>query len=355
MEKRGNRPRAYRFLVILCICISVTLLWSSVSGAWTCSCDQRLCEAFQAALDDSAPPPAADKISRTLTAIIPENDKLIWEDEIPGSRLLVVIYGKGLSPDPGPLPNPSYALRTNKWVTVAPEIFSFFKNKVFTDTRLEQLLGLPPCYGNTTIVELWVDPRDLFRPSPDPEIIDHEASLDFPWKQNRYMLQNTTSLIYDDYCSTPSPCFSTYETWFTNRKAHIYYDSPPYPWTGLGYTYDWGSSQSHVGMSEFVVTPTTVGVVRISDAPDYFRAHNQSLSVSLTGSGTVTSKPFGISCGKTCTKNFSRYAKVTLTATPSSSTRFDGWTGACAHAGTNPRCTVTMVDDKAAEALFVPR
>ena len=29
MEKRGNRPRAYRFLVILCICISVTLLWSS--------------------------------------------------------------------------------------------------------------------------------------------------------------------------------------------------------------------------------------------------------------------------------------------------------------------------------------
>lgn len=28
---------------------------------------------------------------------------------------------------------------------------------------------------------------------------------------------------------------------------------PPYPWTRLGYTYDWGNAKSRVGLSEFVI------------------------------------------------------------------------------------------------------
>ena len=49
-----------------------------------------------------------------------------------------------------------------------------------------------------------------------------------------------------------------YTGWFNNRKNYIYSNarsypaSSPYPWTRLGYTYDWGS-RNHVGLSEFVV------------------------------------------------------------------------------------------------------
>jgi hypothetical protein len=70
------------------------------------------------------------------------------------------------------------------WVTTVPELRNFCKRERLapgkTVTRLEQLLGLPPEDGKTKFVELWVKPTDLFRPSPDPEISDHEAELDFP-------------------------------------------------------------------------------------------------------------------------------------------------------------------------------
>ncbi len=57
-----------------------------------------------------------------------------------------------------------------------------------------------------------------------------------------------------------------------------------------------------------------------------------------SGSGTVTSSPLGINCGSDCTEAFLSGVVVTLTATPSSGSRFDGWSGGgCA--GTGP-CTL---------------
>ena len=40
----------------------------------------------------------------------------------------------------------------------------------------------------------------------------------------------------------------------TNRAATIYTTSPPYPWTQLGYTYDWHpANTSAIGLSEYVL------------------------------------------------------------------------------------------------------
>ncbi len=76
------------------------------------------------------------------------------------------------------------------WVTVVPEIQTFCRSQsipaAHIPLRLEQLLGLPPGNGKTKFVEMWVSPKDLFRPSPDPEISDHEAELDFP-ESRRYV------------------------------------------------------------------------------------------------------------------------------------------------------------------------
>ena len=65
-----------------------------------------------------------------------------------------------------------------------------------------------------------------------------------------------------------------------------------------------------------------------------------TLSVTKTGSGTVTSNPAGISCGATCASSFASGGTVTLTATAASGSTFTGWSGGgCSGAGT---CTVTM-------------
>ena len=68
-------------------------------------------------------------------------------------------------------------------------------------------------------------------------------------------------------------------------------------------------------------------------------AVNYSLDVSVTGSGSVTSNPPGISCGADCSELYTESASVMLTATPAIGYQFSGWSGACSGAGA---CTVAM-------------
>ena len=74
-----------------------------------------------------------------------------------------------------------------------------------------------------------------------------------------------------------------------------------------------------------------------------------SLTVSKSGSGTVSSTPSGIDCGTVCRYQFSNSTEVTLSATPASDYTFDGWSGACTGTGA---CTVTMDATKNVTAIF---
>src|SRR5580698_6646090 len=75
------------------------------------------------------------------------------------------------------------------------------------------------------------------------------------------------------------------------------------------------------------------------------------LTVSVTGSGTVTSNPTGISCPSTCGHDFSGGSQVTLTATPTSGWTFGSWGGACSGSG---GCTVTMNAAESVTVTFLP-
>jgi len=77
-----------------------------------------------------------------------------------------------------------------------------------------------------------------------------------------------------------------------------------------------------------------------------------SLAVSVVGNGTVTSSPPGISCPGTCSASFASGTTVTLTATPSGSSSFAGWSGDCAAAGTASTCTLTMTSSRTVTATF---
>ena len=75
-----------------------------------------------------------------------------------------------------------------------------------------------------------------------------------------------------------------------------------------------------------------------------------TLSVSLTGSGSVTSNPLGISCPSTCNASFSSNSQVTLTATPTQGMSFIGWSGGGCSG--NGGCTVTMSAVENVSAAF---
>jgi subtilisin family serine protease len=76
-----------------------------------------------------------------------------------------------------------------------------------------------------------------------------------------------------------------------------------------------------------------------------------TLSVQVSGGGTVTSVPAGINCGTTCSAGFAGGTAVTLTATPAAGATFAGWGDTCNGAGA---CTVTVAGAQNVLATFSP-
>ncbi|MCC6472183.1 MAG: exo-alpha-sialidase, partial [Burkholderiales bacterium] len=84
-------------------------------------------------------------------------------------------------------------------------------------------------------------------------------------------------------------------------------------------------------------------------------ASGHALSVSVSGSGGVTSDSGGIDCQGgtgTCAANFAPGTQVTLNATPGTGYAFSGWSGACTNS--SGACTVTMNSPLSVTASFVP-
>jgi hypothetical protein len=255
----------------------------------------------QACLDASSVTP--EKISKTLTAIVPENRNLIWENNVVGSRILVVswvdqnacnIYkcpAGGCQPNDTCKEGKECQYSRDTYVTVAPELKNFFNGSTPTPMRIAQVLGLPPsdATNKACFLEMWVSPADLFRPTADPEITDHEAEIDFPASQysTPFRTYSATELIFADQACDAAQCpacnqwgqcgFTDYPNYIKNRKKYIYTASSPYPWTALGYTYDWGNPGNHVGLSEFVVhgkkadgSKIALGIKAVTATESYF-------------------------------------------------------------------------------------
>lgn len=199
--------------------------------------------AYWQAIED-AKVPEPEEVYRHLTAITPHNNTLVRDNT---GRILVTTWSdwNGYTQNVGD----QLVLTRDLWVTVVPDLQNFCKN--YTPTReiplalrLNQLLGLPPetTSSSRQLVELWVETQWLFRPSPDPEITDHEAELGF---------RATSEFVLVPF---------SYQHWFYEQYDQRYQDQRyqdrgepvtrqnsdasgnlPYPWTQLGYTYDWGN------------------------------------------------------------------------------------------------------------------
>ena len=277
-------------------------------------------KAYLAALK-SAEEATQEKIFTKLLAVVPDWDPINherlygstirWEGEPGNSRVLVgtfldratyVQYYK----DNLDYHEEEYTLKKSLWVTVVPELKNFFIRRNFYNRcppsckRVKQLLGLHPAKDYDVFLEMWVDPKDLFRPSPDPEITDHEAQIAtkvshdqwiFPYELNPFLKIDDTVLFKEAQWSASAV---PYRAWFINRLQTVYVNGPVlieddpgtwgYPWTRLGYSYDWGNPRNRVGLSEFVlrIDPNKNGGeitimlekgydCETQDWPDYFR------------------------------------------------------------------------------------
>ena len=76
---------------------------------------------------------------------------------------------------------------------------------------------------------------------------------------------------------------------------------------------------------------------------------SNTLYVTSTGGGAVTSSPTGINCGTKCDADFDSAKVVTLTPNPDQGLTFNGWRGACTGTGT---CQIPMTNDRAVMAAF---
>jgi hypothetical protein len=80
--------------------------------------------------------------------------------------------------------------------------------------------------------------------------------------------------------------------------------------------------------------------------------HNVSVTLTGSGTGTVSDDSGTISCGTSCSGAFNEGSQITLTATAARGSIFNGWTGGgCT--GTAP-CTITVTGATAVSADFQP-
>ena len=208
-------------------------------------------EQYAAAIEE-AETATADDIVTTLTAIKPENEVLTWRGT-PGESAVLVVTWTDAPPDT--TARDSVTTGEDIWVTAVPEVQDFCNDLDLSgdalNLRLNQRLGLPPDSNYDRFVELWVDPDDLFRPCPDPQITDRQCELDYP-EPERFLQ------VSDDH-----------RAWFEDLRASSY-DEDGYPWTRLGYTYDWGAPDDPVGPSEFVIrSDAVVAVASITPTEAY--------------------------------------------------------------------------------------
>lgn len=201
--------------------------------------------------------PEASKISKDLLPISRDASRLQWRD----GRVLMVTWTKSVHfPRPPYERGYAFPLYGDTWFTVVPAIREFcqgFRGGDL-DLRLRQRLGLPPDDANDVFVELWIDPQDIFRPCPDPAISDSQCQVGIP-------LVDAAPVSGE----TPWPCppaspqlsgkFVTVDPahlhWMCKNWRHSHENPDPkdnYPWTALGYTYDWNARGDHRGESEYV-------------------------------------------------------------------------------------------------------
>ena len=175
-----------------------------------------------------------------LEPITPANPNLIWDSS--GQRVLMVTWVDATSQVAGLPAGTASEAPVLLWSVPVPAIRTMLDRELLkmasasqhgqgtpqqlsldVVARTRQYLGLKPDTSYRTFVEFWASPAILTRPCEDSEVDD-----------TRCMPRGRAGR-------------------FPSLVPPAEYSDPAFPFTGLGYTYDWGNPITEVGASEFVV------------------------------------------------------------------------------------------------------
>jgi hypothetical protein len=134
------------------------------------------------------------------------------------------------------------------WITLYPDLrqlVSSYKGSNRT-LRMQKALGMPPRTGTYGVAEFYVDPKYLFRPAVSPDIHSPSCGL-VAEGTGPYLVANALQGISPGYAAWFNDTFDTRGYAATNLNNS-------WPWTRLGYTFDYeNSANSPFGLSEYVV------------------------------------------------------------------------------------------------------
>ncbi len=178
-----------------------------------------------------------------LVSLVESNPMTTWQD---GKVLLLTWHNY---PDSYPEGEAVTIQWGPVWTFTDKEIASHAEELQKADdakARLKQIIAFAPDSEHTTVTGLWVDPQNVKRPAyqSDPTIEDMSNSFD----------EN----VDEDF-----------KSWFDDNTLWSYYYGE-YPWTRLGYTYDWADNDTEYGMTEFIVEDGAEVTVEFTETTEEF-------------------------------------------------------------------------------------
>lgn len=170
-----------------------------------------------------------DEELHELVELTKDDSRVVW-DESGGRVLLLTWHNYDSDCTPG---DPIGTEFGDIWATSVGEVKEWYAqnhNSVKDwDLRFAQLLGLHEDEGCTRFTAFWVSPEDVIRPA---------------------YVTDVTKQMVNDYAAVTD---EAYKEWFDGNILWSYFESD-YPWTRLGYTYDWSGGESDYGLTEFLIS-----------------------------------------------------------------------------------------------------
>lgn len=266
-------PVVLGLLFLLGMIVAVGWLTNTVSAAPTYDAEAEYQRALVATLRPDRTPVAQDlyKFDRTTTFVT-------W------TKAEYVHFFQGDNAQPCQDVAQCKGAKAGKdiWVTDADSLKRFckdFAKEHGSDAdalalRLKQRLGLPPDSANDTFVELLVDPAKELQTNPQ---IEKHIFRPCGNMSDQLLNQNTCNapgqLPGEDNVWGDNKKVSTSEQEWILRKYYATFSSAPpnsqYPWTALGYTFDWARNED--GSDKFVGEGQSEFVIPTGD-PVYFKS-----------------------------------------------------------------------------------
>ncbi len=161
--------------------------------------------------------------------------------------------------------NVTTPLYGDTWVTIVPELQTVcrqFRGDV--PMQLRELLGVPPDHQIPHLVVMLVQAADMFRPTPDPN----------PWTVCPCGNPASGTCKFDAavQCgnSFPKDVPASHVQWIANSLLGLHQVPGGFPWTHLGYTYNWKPGADPYGASEYIVRKGSQVIVENTLSPEEY-------------------------------------------------------------------------------------